>query len=245
MKKPIIVLTGGMEMYEGGIFSGNYRVHVVANYTEAIIRAGGVPIVAPPSNDFNNLSYLANIIAMADGLLLTGGNDIDPALYDEEPHPKLDELMIQKDKMEYVLLEKAFAKNIAILGICRGHQMLNVYLGGTLYQDLSQNPNINIMHQYKTDLAFPSHTVNTVKNSRLNKLIGDKYRVNSAHHQVIKDLSPDLLATAYSEDGVIEGVEHKYRDNVFAVQWHPEMMSHNDDKMQAIFNEFVEISRLR
>ncbi len=244
MKKPLIGLTGGMELYEGGVFHGSYRIYSVANYSESIIRAGGAPIVIPPTNmydDEKNLEYLSEIIGRLDGLLLTGGNDVDPELYDEEPHKKLGKLMPQKDNMEYKLLEKALEKDIPILGICRGHQFINAYLGGTLYQDLSQNPDFTIKHEIFNELSMGTHSVNTVKDSLISKIIGDEHRVNSAHHQAIKDLSNDLIPTAYSKDGLIEATEHKDKKHIFTIQWHPEMMSHRDEKMQAIFDEFVNL----
>ncbi len=242
MKKPLIGVTGGMELYSEGLFMGSYRIHAVANYTESIIRAGGIPIIIPPTNnidDLSNLDYLNEVIEKVDGLLLTGGNDVDPALYGEEPHPKLGKLMTQKDKMEFRLLSNALKKDIPILGICRGHQFLNAYLGGTLYQDLDLNPDFTIMHRDFSDLAMGTHTIKTVEGSLINKIIGDKHRVNSAHHQAIKDLASDLIATAYSKDGLIEATEHKDKKHIFTVQWHPEMMSHRDKKMQAIFDEFI------
>lgn len=241
MKKPLIVISGGIERYESGLFSGHHRVFAVANYSESILRAGGVPIIVPPTMSFEPSDYVDEILETADGLLLTGGNDVDPFLYGEEPHPKLGELMIQKDRMEFALLDRAFARGIPIFGICRGLQILNVYLGGTLYQDLSEHPDVRVLHEYRSDLSIAGHSVNTVKGSQLNTIFGDEYRVNSAHHQIIKNLAPDLMATAHAKDGVIEGIEHKIRSNVFAVQWHPEMMSRHDSKMAELFQVFVRL----
>lgn len=241
MKKPLIVISGGIERYESGLFSGHHRVFAVANYSESILRAGGVPIIVPPTRDFAPADYVEELSEVADGLLLTGGNDIDPFLYGEEPHPKIGEFMVEKDRMEFALLNRAFALGIPIFGICRGLQILNVYLGGTLYQDLSEHPGVSVLHECRSDLSLPGHSVNTVKGSRLHTIFGDEYRVNSAHHQIIKDLAPDLIATALAKDGVIEGIEHKNQSNVFAVQWHPEMMSHHDSKMAELFQVFVRL----
>ncbi len=238
MKKPIIGITGGMEMYEEEIFRGFYRIQAVANYTEAIIRAGGVPIVIPPTNLKDN-DYVDSIVAMLDGLLMTGGNDVNPLLYGEEPREKLGELMVQKDVLEKRLLDGVVKRDIPVIGICRGLQMLNVYFGGTLYQDLSENPDIKVMHEFKTELCRATHTVNTLAGSGIQKIIGDEYVVNSAHHQVVKDLAKDFVATAHAKDGVIEAIEHKNAKYIRAVQFHPEMMAQQDEKMQAIFDDFV------
>ncbi|MDO4772843.1 MAG: gamma-glutamyl-gamma-aminobutyrate hydrolase family protein [Bacillota bacterium] len=132
MKKPLIFISGGIERYESGLFSGHHRVFAVANYSESILRAGGVPIIVPPTRDFAPADYVEELSEVADGLLLTGGNDIDPFLYGEEPHPKIGEFMVEKDRMEFALLNRAFALGVPIFGICRGLQILNVYLGGTL-----------------------------------------------------------------------------------------------------------------
>ncbi len=238
MKQPLIAITGGIEQYEEEIFRGFFRVQAVANYVDSVLRAGGVPIVVPPTN-LTDYSYLETIADKIDGLLLTGGNDVDPVLYGEEPFVKLGERMVQKDAMEVALLDKVVDRRLPVLGICRGMQMLNVYFGGTLYQDLSQNPNFTIQHQFTTDLSVPTHSVRTGSDSVVQGIIGETYRVNSAHHQAVKDLAESFRATAYATDDLVEAIEHKEFPFMLGVQWHPEMMAHKDQKMQEIFNVFV------
>ncbi len=238
MKQPVVAITGGIEMYEEEIFRGFFRVHAVANYVDSIIRAGGVPIVVPPTH-LADRSYLSAIAGMIDGLLLTGGNDIDPARYGEEPHPDIGQLMVSKDYMEVALLDMVVPRNIPILGICRGMQMLNVYFGGTLYQDLKQNPQFTVQHEFKTDLSVPTHNVQTEKDSVVRSIVGEEYRVNSAHHQAVKELAEGCRATAHTKDGLVEAIEHEESKFILGVQWHPEMMAHKDQKMQEIFNTFI------
>ena len=194
------------------------------SYFEFIRLGGGIASVVHAVNEED----AKEIAEKFDGLLLTGGEDVNPSLYHEEnTHSEGIDIDIENsDKYLY------FAFKVAkkpILGICRGIQIINVLEGGTLIQDILSYDSTKLNHaQYKTDpphgMHDYAHTCTFVKDSTLYQLFGDKHEVNSFHHQVIKDLAPYFKATAYSEDNFIEGIE---KDNILAVQWHPERLTHD------------------
>lgn len=239
MKKAFIGITTGLNMYTSGGFQGSYRVYVVSNYVESVIRAGGVPILIPACSTESDTSYVSQIMDSLDGIIVTGGNDVDPAVYGEEPCQTLHEIAPERDVQDKLVLEAAVKRNIGVLGICRGMQFINAFFGGTLYQDLSKCSSAVIKHTPIKTLDVPVHNIDVVEGSFLYRVLGERHRVNSAHHQLLKDVAPCMRVTASAPDSVVEAIEHRDFPNIIGVQFHPEMMSHKDKKMQGIFDAFV------
>lgn len=210
---------------------------MLPGYMDGISIAGGIPVMFPLTADSKDISELLDKV---DGILLTGGHDVDPTLYGEKMVCSSVIPCGRRDGMEQELLKQALEKDIPILGICRGIQFLNVYLGGTLYQDLPSQYSTNVEHHQEPPYDVPVHRVDIIKESSLNALLKvSSLPVNSYHHQAIKDLAYGLRAMAISEDGLIEAVEMPEKHFVWAVQWHPEFSYKVNSSSLSIFNEFI------
>jgi putative glutamine amidotransferase len=196
---------------------------VNAAYVRAVLAAGGVPLVLSP---LIGTTMAARALDGADGLLLTGGEDIDPAWYGAEPSPLLSPPSRERDLFELALFGVARQRELPILGICRGIQLINVALGGSLYQDLPSERSGSVEHRPEGARDVRSHRVRLQPNSRAAKALGSlSVKVNSSHHQAIKDLARGLLATGWTDDNLVEVVETSPGAPwLLAVQWHPEEM---------------------
>ncbi len=204
-------------------------------YIDAVYAAGGLPVVLPSDTPPEEAAYL---LERLDGLLLTGGGDIDPARYGGKQHPKLYGINHARDALEIALVEAAIAHGVPFLGICRGAQVLNVALGGTLYEDLpSQYPDA-LRHGSNpiTERALLAHGIRAEKESRLVRLLGEtEFEVNSLHHQGFRDIAEGLKVTAWAPDGLVEAVELPDHPFGVAVQWHPEWLYQEHPLQQALF----------
>lgn len=239
MKKPIIGISGSMIVdQDSDIFAGYHRAYTNDDYIKSVSRAGGVPVMLPI---VDNVDEITAQVELLDGLIMMGGHDVDPVLYGEEPNNKLGFIYPRRDAFDVALIKAAVDKKLPILGICRGHQILNVAFGGSLYQDLSEIPGCNLAHVQKNFCHEPIHNIKVIPTSKLAQLIGEEMRVNSFHHLAVKDIAPDFVATAFSNDQVIEAIEYAKDDQyIVGVQFHPEMMSANCEKAQNIFNGLIE-----
>ena len=210
---------------------------MLPGYMDGITEAGGIPIMFPLTQDEEAISSLLDLVQ---GVLLTGGHDVSPSLYGEEPIPQCGDASSERDIMETILFRKALERNMPVLGICRGIQFLNVYQGGSLYQDLpTQHPGRTEHHQMPP-YDIPVHGVDIIEGTGLSGLLGrSSIMVNSYHHQAVKTLGKDLTVMAVSEDGLTEAVQMNGKDFVWAVQWHPEFSYKSDDNSMKIFEEFV------
>jgi putative glutamine amidotransferase len=207
-------------------------------YTHAVERAGGTPVLIPI---LDNIESLDTLLPRLDGLLLSGGMDLDPHCYHEEPHPLLGEVNPQLDKLELALARWARKYDIPTLGICRGMQVLNVALGGTLYQDLSVEYNSNLRHA-NWDLPRNTiiHQMRLKPGSQLEKLLGvSEVPVNSLHHQAVKKPGKGVVLNGYAEDGVPEGLEVPEHRFMLAVQCHPEEMCNDNPVWLRCFEGFI------
>ncbi len=215
---------------------GFNRDYVLDHYSRSIVKAGGVPLILPLTD---KKDVVRAYIDKLDALILTGGEDVDPFLYNEEVLKETEEPFQNRDEFDYMLIEEALKKEIPILGICRGMQILNVYMGGTLYQDLRYYKETSIKHAQESRYHIPVHSVDIKEKTYLYELLGRTQRVNSVHHQAVKELGEGLELNAVSKsDGVIEGFESKDR-KILGIQWHPEMMfADGDDSMKSLF-EFL------
>ena len=208
--KPIILITGGIPVKS----DANQIWSLNRDYADAISRAGGVPLLAL---DENSAGAYAQI---ADGLLLSGGRDVSPTLYNRETKTNLVITEPKRDSLEWKILDVFAAKQKPIFGICRGIQMMNVYFGGTLYQDIPSELGGNHSNGV-------NHMLTIKKESVLGGIFGKTMHINSYHHQVIDDLAPGFVATAWSNAGgqtIVEGIEHESLP-FWGVQWHPERMT--------------------
>ena len=231
VKRKIIAVSGGMFQMEGISRSG-----VNTDYFDAVIQSGGTPVMIPMSRD---KEAIRDALSVCDALILTGGVDIDPVHYNQPIHRLCGEVDQYRDAFEYLLLDAAMELDLPILGICRGNQMINVYFGGSLYQDVTlKNPEV-IQHAQVGSRGYGSQYIQVKKGSFLYDILGNEAYVNSYHHQAIDSVADDFVVTATAIDGVIEAIEHKEK-KIYGVQFHPEVMHRNDDKMLAIFQEFIE-----
>ncbi|MFA6334786.1 MAG: gamma-glutamyl-gamma-aminobutyrate hydrolase family protein [Bacteroidales bacterium] len=231
-KKPII----GISSTWGGGISTSAPI----TYVKSVIRAGGVPVVLPVTDDPELLSRMLETV---DAVIMTGGEDIDPLKwFGEEPVPALGEIAPERDAFDIALIRMAVAKGLPVLGICRGHQLMNVAFGGTLYQDISsQVKSAFVKHSQKAPGDYGTHSIIIDKGSMLNKQIGlDSVAVNSFHHQAVKQVAPGFKVTARSKDGIVEAIEKVGSSKVFGVQFHPEIFTANDiDTFLGIFQSLV------
>ena len=219
-------------------FLGYERSYVNNDYISSVIRNNAIPMIIP----FNTHDeVIKEQIESVDALILSGGHDVNPLNYNNQPKEKLGETFDERDKFDLKLVEYALEKNIPILGICRGLQILNVYFGGSLHQDLSYDNKIYIKHNQQYNPKSASHTVELSKGTKLYDMFNkDIINVNSFHHQTIDRLAYGLIASALSFDGVIEAIEHKDFNFVVGVQWHPEMLHEVDESMNLIFKSLIE-----
>jgi len=220
---------------------GRY-VRADLDYLEGVVEAGGVPVVLPPVADSGAAETIAGGL---DGLLLSGGSDLHPGYYGEDPIPELNVTIPERDAFEMELMEHALRRGIPVLGICRGMQVLNVALGGTLYQDLSSQMEgiVLLGHRQETPKWQPTHEVEVDGGSQVSEIMGSReLKVNSYHHQAVKDLASGLVTVAHSPDGVAEAVE--YRDLserwILGVQWHAEAMRGSSPEHRKLFSAHVE-----
>lgn len=211
----------GLTTYRQRAQSGVWDVHasfLPGVYIDGVTRAGGVAVLLPPQPVDEAIAD--RVIAGLDGLVITGGRDVDPAAYGQGPHPATDEPARDRDDWEFALLRAALRRRLPVLGICRGAQVLNVALGGTLLQHV---PDVvsHTRHQEGKGV-FATSVVDTVDGTRLAGLIGESAQVQCYHHQAIDRLADGLVVSAADADGLIEAVEMPGEEFVVAVQWHPE-----------------------
>ncbi|MBW6467527.1 MAG: gamma-glutamyl-gamma-aminobutyrate hydrolase family protein, partial [Brevefilum sp.] len=207
-------------------------------YVTAVQRAGGIPLVIPVSSEG---SALASLLSRLDGVLLSGGGDIDPLLFNGAPHPKVYGISPERDAMEIALVRMALAVDKPLLAICRGIQVLNVALGGGLYTHIQDQVEHSLKHDWFP--KFPrdklAHTVSLTCESQLDQIYeADEIRVNSLHHQGISRVGEGLTATAFAPDGLVEGLEVKGSSFALGVQWHPECLP-DDPGSQRLFGVFI------
>ncbi|HGY89710.1 MAG TPA: gamma-glutamyl-gamma-aminobutyrate hydrolase family protein [Planctomycetes bacterium] len=215
------------------------RFGVSMHYVQAVEAAGGVPMILPLTQ---NSDVLVQLLDVCDGLLLTGGFDIDPSWYGEEPHRRIEQINPLRDVTEMILTREALSRDMPTFGICRGMQVLNVAAGGTLIQDIeSQMGDETLLHFQKLTEEYPSHSIEIMENSWLHHLVGEtKVRVNSYHHQCVKEPAPGFHVTAKAPDGVAEAMASEKHTFARAVQWHPELTFTNLDFNLALFRSHVE-----
>lgn len=236
--KPLIGISTNISILESGTFAGQKRIYIHQDYVTAIVKAGGIPLLLPLHD---SPDIMKAQIQSVDGILFSGGQDIHPLHYKEEPKSCLEEVCVDRDFYELEILKCAHLLNKPILGVCRGLQLLNVAFGGTLYQDIErQFPTFPSQHSQKSEKSAATHTVNVVPHTRLYSIFeSETLLTNSFHHQAVKDLAPDFFINAQAKDGIIEGIEKKGSSFILGVQWHPEMMAEKHPIMLKLFSAFV------
>ena len=234
-KNPLIGITGNL---------GDKGCELAQGYYISVVKAGGTPVVIPPHKDKESILALLDTL---DGLVLSGGGDINPLLLGEEPLPQLHSVCPERDETELFLAREAFHRQIPTLGICRGIQMMAAVLGGKVYQDIYvQGEGAKLKHSQDMPRYTASHTVNIKEGSTLQSIVGNKQTlaVNSFHHQAVSDPGQHLMISATSPDGIIEAVESNEDKALLGVQWHPEcFILNNDQSMMSLFRWLINEAR--
>lgn len=268
--RPLIGLTCGQEISfdivsvaEGRVQDGGHQNRLGAGYSGAIEEAGGLPVILPipyqvRSGPRTAASHAADLAAAAllesvDGLVLTGGPDLDPELFDEDPHPVLGKVDLARDCFELALARLALTRGIPTLGICRGEQVLAVAAGGDLYQDLGRQKPDCLKHRQDAARDAATHYVEIRDDTLLSELIGrPRLKVNSFHHQAVRRLPAGWLVSAIAPDGVIEAIEPKRSEGesgadgwVLGLQWHPENMWVVEPLFLRLFRGLIDAARRR
>jgi putative glutamine amidotransferase len=239
MSAPVIGITTSVT-----VAAAPARAYVNVAYIEAVQAAGGVPLLLAPHVTFE---VQAALWSRLDGLVLTGGGDIHPGRFGEAPHPKTDDISPERDELEIGLTRRALADDVPLFAICRGIQVLNVALGGTLVQDIAAERPGPILHSQTEPRQQPTHPVKVMgEGTRLGRVLGAlEVQVNSMHHQAIKDVGEGLREVAWAPDGIVEGLELPGERFVLGVQWHPEELVGHDPAARNLFAAVVDAARRR
>lgn len=249
-KKPIIGITSNFSTSSQigsitnlGLSSQQWQL-LADDYVKAVELSGGIPVIIPITEDEESAAQILNIL---DGLILTGGNDVNPLLYNHSRSSSSGEISIRRDTIELSILKRALSEyDIPIMGICRGCQLLNVSKGGTLYQDLiseGMTKNEHLLVCYPKE--YGSQIANIYEESRLYKIMqSNEIKINSLHSQGVKAVGEDMVVTVKSSDGVVEAIEQVGERFVIGVQWHPEMMIEKDINSQRLFKAFINECRI-
>lgn len=218
------------------------RAYVNSAYLHAVQQAGGVPVALPPQLSAASMRRLTENLQ---GLLLTGGGDMDPARFGEAPHATLYDVSPARDTLEISVLQLALDRGLPVLAVCRGLQVLNVALGGSLYQDVGTDPGTQMPHSQREPRDQPTHKVRVTPGCRLAATLGtEELEVNSMHHQAIKRLGRGLTAVAWAPDQLVEGAEmHDPSRFVLGVQWHPEELVGHSEPARRLFAALVAAAR--
>lgn len=218
-------------------FGTNFIDYIQRDYVTGLRQAGTLPVVLPLGDPKDAEDYISGV----DGLLLSGGQGVTPILYGEEPLAEVAETDIYRDEFEIALIKAAQKVGKPVIGICRGMQIINVALGGTLYQDIYKQAGATEKHnQYPTSWEIPTHHVTTTEDSWLNRILGERFAVNSFHHQGLHEPGRNLKVIARSDDKVAEAVESD-DGKIIGVEFHPEMMREAHPEFQKIFDYFANL----
>lgn len=237
---PLIGISTNFLTVDTGKFLGMERIYVNKDYVDAILKAGGTPLLLPP---VENPAQLRQYVEICNGFILSGGGDINPVLFGASPHPKLEEFHTGLDWAQWLLTEEILKTKKPLLAICRGIQLLNVVLGGTLWQDHSEIDHPTMLHSQIGPRSDKFHSLSIEKTSILGQIYGNELEVNSFHHQCLRKLGNHLKITATASDGVIEAIELTDRSFGLGIQWHPEMLLTASDEMLPLFREFIRHSQ--
>lgn len=232
MSKPIIGLTPSHDTQTNDI-------SMRPTYLNAVKAAGGIPLVLPLEIEKSDLQDLVNLL---DGFLFTGGPDIHPFLFGEETHSDCGNVSTKRDSLELMLLPMVIEQKKPILAVCRGIQLVNIGLGGTIYQDIpSQYPkDFPIAHKQPFYYTIPSHTVTITPQTKLAEICQQpSIKVNSMHHQAVKDVAPGCIVSGVGPDGLIEAIEMPEYPFFIGVQWHPEYLWEQDQAAANLFSQFI------
>ncbi len=216
------------------------RLRLNVPYLRGVEEAGGVPVLLAGSAGSAHA-----VIERLDGVLLSGGVDVDPRYFGEDPHPQLGEVSPMRDSFELALAQEALRRGVPVFGICRGAQVMAIAGGGSVYQDLPSQREGSILHYQSGPRNWQSHAVSVAEGSLLQRVVGGaaSLRVNSFHHQAVRDLPEGWTVAARAPDGVIEAFENPGHPYWLAVQWHPEAYYAHDAAARALFQSFVESAR--
>ena len=238
MKRPVIGITASHDTEHDKLFINSV-------YLRAIRNAGGIPMIFPLEVTEDDLR---DLVTLTDGVLFTGGDDIHPFLYGEETDAKCGNVSQPRDSMEMALVPLVMEFGKPIFGICRGIQVLNTAMGGTLYQDIPSQfkSELSIAHRQPFAYKVPSHTVDITPGTLLSRILGEEHAsiaVNSMHHQAIKDVAPGLEVCGYAPDKMIEAVYAPDYPFLLGVQWHPEHLTTSQPDAAKLFAAFVDACR--
>lgn len=224
---------------------GSYQrpsVFIYESYLRALQSVGLAPVLVTPAHSPESVRALLDGCA---GLVLSGGEDVEPARYGAEPSPALGSVNRRRDEVEFLAVERALALQLPILGICRGAQVLNVALGGTLFQDIATERPGPVLHEQQQAWGQRSHCASVAADSRLHDIVGtDELFINSYHHQAVRDVAPALRVVARAEDGMVEAVEGRDHPWLIGVQWHPERYeasAADNDPDRLLFQAFADV----
>ena len=231
----------------GSVSKNERELSVNACYTNGLIKAGALPVIISPHMEGEVLEVCLDKL---DGILLAGGNDVDPNRYGDDPLDELGEVNPLRDDFEIRLVRKAAERGMPVFGICRGIQSMNVAMGGTLWQDIPSqyrrpDGRKGVAHSQTRADFYTSHRVLIEEDSRLMQLIGKReIRVNSFHHQAVMQPAPCMKVSAHASDGVIEGIEHPDLPFFMGVQWHPERYFDRDETAMVLFSALCEAAKV-
>ena len=237
MRKPRIGIVANMLVSDGNPLSGMYRASINNYYVTSLEKAGCIPVMLPVIGTREDVERQ---IEGLDGIILSGGYDVDPMLYGEQPLPFQGLTLTEVDKYNIWVILAADLRRIPVMGICKGIQILNVAFGGTLYQDIEKQFEESLKHVQEAPGYNPSHYVTVERSSFLGSLLPERAKVNSFHHQCVKDTAEGFCVTARADDGVPECIEKREGTFMIGVQWHPEMMAAFDNReMLGLFEGFA------